>query len=44
VYVYLIPSVRVGVIPESHVDIFERESYAHLATVMPDGTPDVTPV
>jgi PPOX class probable F420-dependent enzyme len=32
------------VIPESHVDIFERESYAHLATVMPDGTPHVTPV
>ena len=31
-------------IPESHVDIFEAESYAHLATVMPDGTPQVTPV
>jgi PPOX class probable F420-dependent enzyme len=31
-------------IPESHRDIFERESYAHLATVMPDGTPQVTPV
>jgi PPOX class probable F420-dependent enzyme len=32
------------VIPETHRDIFERESYAHLATVMPDGTPQVTPV
>ncbi|WP_123619435.1 PPOX class F420-dependent oxidoreductase [Halorubrum sp. CSM-61] len=31
-------------IPESHVDIFESESYAHFATVMPDGTPHVTPV
>ncbi|MFO8115338.1 MAG: PPOX class F420-dependent oxidoreductase [Halorubrum sp.] len=31
-------------IPESHVDIFESESYAHLATVLPDGTPHVTPV
>lgn len=31
-------------IPESHLDILERESYAHLATVMPDGTPQVTPV
>jgi len=31
-------------IPESHVDIFEAESYAHFATVMPDGTPHVTPV
>jgi len=32
------------VIPESHVDILESESYAHLATVLPDGTPHVTPV
>ena len=31
-------------IPESHVDIFEKESFAHFATVMPDGTPQVTPV
>jgi len=32
------------VIPESHVDIFEKESFAHFATVLPDGTPHVTPV
>ncbi len=31
-------------IPESHVDILEAESYAQIATVMPDGTPHVTPV
>lgn len=31
-------------IPESHVDIFEAESFAQFATVMPDGTPQVTPV
>lgn len=31
-------------IPESHRDIFERKSFAHFATVMPDGTPHVTPV
>lgn len=31
-------------IPETHVDIFESESFAHLSTVMPDGTPQVTPV
>ncbi|ELZ27231.1 hypothetical protein C474_17834 [Halogeometricum pallidum JCM 14848] len=31
-------------IPESHIDIFEKESFAHFATVMPDGTPQVTPV
>jgi PPOX class probable F420-dependent enzyme len=31
-------------IPESHQDLFERESFAHFATLMPDGTPQVTPV
>ncbi|MEZ3114346.1 PPOX class F420-dependent oxidoreductase [Halobaculum sp. MBLA0147] len=31
-------------IPESHVDILEKESYAQIATVMPNGTPQVTPV
>lgn len=31
-------------IPASHVDILEKPSFAHLATVMPDGTPQVTPV
>lgn len=33
-----------NVIPESHVDIFESESFAHLSTMLPDGTPHVTPV
>jgi len=32
------------VIPESHLDIFESKAFAHLSTVMPDGTPQVTPV
>jgi PPOX class probable F420-dependent enzyme len=32
------------VIPESHLDIFESESFAHFSTLMPDGTPHVTPV
>lgn len=31
-------------IPESHRDLFKSKSFAHLATVMPDGTPQVTPV
>jgi PPOX class probable F420-dependent enzyme len=31
-------------IPESFHDLFERETYAHFATTMPDGTPQVTPV
>ncbi|MBI4512154.1 MAG: PPOX class F420-dependent oxidoreductase [Deltaproteobacteria bacterium] len=31
-------------IPESHVDILEKPSFAHIATLMPDGAPQVTPV
>jgi PPOX class probable F420-dependent enzyme len=31
-------------IPESHRDLFEKRSFAHLATVMADGSPQVTPV
>ena len=31
-------------IPESHIDILNKKSFAHLATVMPDGSPQVTPV
>ncbi len=31
-------------IPESALDLFQKPILAHLATVMPDGTPQVTPV
>lgn len=31
-------------VPTAYRDLFERESYASFATVMPDGTPQVTPV
>lgn len=31
-------------IPEGFHDLFERKSFAHFATLMPDGTPQVTPV
>ena len=31
-------------IPPSHRDLFEKKTFAHFATVMPDGTPQVTPV
>ncbi|GAA0653205.1 PPOX class F420-dependent oxidoreductase [Salarchaeum japonicum] len=31
-------------IPEAYRDLFETESFAHFATVMPDGTPHTTPV
>jgi PPOX class probable F420-dependent enzyme len=32
------------VIPEEYTDLFEKKAFANLATVMPDGTPQVTPV
>jgi PPOX class probable F420-dependent enzyme len=31
-------------IPGSHRDLFEKPAYAHLATLMPNGSPQVTPV
>ncbi|WP_458206176.1 PPOX class F420-dependent oxidoreductase [Haladaptatus sp. NG-SE-30] len=31
-------------IPEKYHDLFERKSFANFATVMPDGTPQITPV
>lgn len=31
-------------IPEDRRDLFEGETFAHFATVLPDGTPHVTPV
>ena len=32
------------VIPEKYTDLFQKKAFANLATVMPDGTPQVTPV
>jgi PPOX class probable F420-dependent enzyme len=31
-------------VPAAFRDLFERKTFAHFATVMPDGTPQVTPV
>lgn len=31
-------------IPESHKDLLQKKTFAHLATVMADGSPQVTPV
>lgn len=31
-------------LPSEYEDLFERKSFASFATVMPDGTPQVTPV
>jgi len=33
-----------NVIPDSHLDLFKKKAFAHLATVMPDGKPQVTPI
>jgi PPOX class probable F420-dependent enzyme len=37
------PPEPAGIIPESLADLVERPLYAHLATVRPDGTPQVNP-
>lgn len=33
-----------GIIPEKYADLLEKRAFAHLATLMPDGSPQVTPV
>jgi len=36
--------IMAGVIPDKYVDLFSKKAFANLATVNPDGTPQVTPV
>jgi PPOX class probable F420-dependent enzyme len=31
-------------IPETHLDLFQKRAFGHLGTLMPNGTPQVTPV
>lgn len=31
-------------LPQEYLDLFEKKSFGHLATLMPDGSPQVTPV
>jgi PPOX class probable F420-dependent enzyme len=33
-----------GIIPERYLELFEKKAFASLATLMPDGSPQVTPV
>jgi PPOX class probable F420-dependent enzyme len=33
-----------GKIPEKYLDLLKKKAFAHLATLMPDGWPQVTPV
>jgi PPOX class probable F420-dependent enzyme len=35
---------RAGPIPPDYLDLFQKKSFGHLATLMPDGTPHVTSV
>src|ERR1700722_3254043 len=32
------------VIPDSHLDLFQKKAFGHLATLMPNGQPQVTPI
>lgn len=32
------------IIPSEYLDLFKKRAFAHIATLMPDGTPQVTPV
>lgn len=32
------------ILPDSHLDLFTKKTFAHLATLMPSGQPQVTPV
>jgi len=34
----------VAAIPEKYLDLFEKKTFAQLATLMPDGSPQVSPV
>src|SRR5262245_21419823 len=31
-------------IPQQYLDLFQKRAFAHVATIMPDGSPQVTPV
>jgi PPOX class probable F420-dependent enzyme len=33
-----------AIIPNTHADLFQKKAFANLATLMPDGKPQVTPV
>jgi PPOX class probable F420-dependent enzyme len=37
-------TIRTTVIPESHADLLEAQALAHIATLGPDGEPQVNPV
>ena len=36
--------MKSGKIPDTYLDLFKKRAFAHMATLMPDGSPQVTPV
>lgn len=36
--------MKTNAIPEKYLDLFQKKAFGSLATVMPDGSPQVTPV
>ena len=36
--------MKTNSIPQKYMDLFEKRAFANLATLMPDGSPQVTPV
>ena len=41
---HLSPTGRMASIPSEFRDLFEKQTFAHLATLLPNGAPHVTPV
>lgn len=39
-----IAAIKTPTIPASHADLLSRPLYAHLATIRPDGTPQISPM
>src|SRR5262249_6886308 len=35
---------QTAALPDSHLDLFKKKAFANLATLMPQGSPQVTPV
>jgi PPOX class probable F420-dependent enzyme len=36
--------MAIQMIPDKYLDLFQKRAFAHLATLMPDGSPQVSPV
>jgi PPOX class probable F420-dependent enzyme len=36
--------IKANIVPEQYLDLFQKQAFAQLATLMPDGSPHVAPV